>query len=229
LLPLGGIWVGVCYNVFNGADSADSSGSFTNWAFLPTDETHTTSGSPYIALSWNNVNVYIVSAETLAFFTGLQAIITLALHCVELLANLSRDEAIWRRATTAPGLKVSIYNSVTAALTAWQTVMLFIFKAAIHWMFGLSVAISPGILLHPIQMVYLMILVAVLAALTIYIATRRPSGPQPAAYGHLQTMADLVDEWAPTMYWGDKSISGVYHAGTSSSVLGDVDLNCLYS
>jgi len=125
----------------------------------------------------------------------------LALHCVEeLLVNLSRDEAIWRCATTAPGLKVSVYNSVTAAVTAWQTAMLFLLKAAVHWMFGLTIAITtsesfPKILLHPIQMAYLRIPVAVLGALTSYIAPRRPSSPQSAAHGHLQTMADLIDEF----------------------------------
>ena len=49
-----------------------------------------------------------------------------------------------------------------------------------------------------------------------FIAKRRPSGPQPAAYGHIQTLTDLVDEWLPTMYWGHKGDNGVVcHAGAS--------------
>ncbi|KAG2053457.1 hypothetical protein BDR06DRAFT_972255 [Suillus hirtellus] len=29
-------------------------------------------------------------------------------------------------------------------------------------------------------------------------------GPQPAAYGHLQMLANLMDEWSPVMWWGHK-------------------------
>ncbi|KAG8887224.1 hypothetical protein FRB98_000321 [Tulasnella sp. 332] len=36
------------------------------------------------------------------------------------------------------------------------------------------------------------------------VATRHPSGPQPVAYGHVQTLADPVDEWSTTMFWGDE-------------------------
>src|ERR1700722_3745782 len=54
------------------------------------------------------------------------------------------------------------------------------------------------------------------AVFVTFIAKRRPSGPQPAAYGHIQTLTDLVDEWLPTMYWGHKGDDGVVcHAGAS--------------
>jgi hypothetical protein len=55
-----------------------------------------------------------------------------------------------------------------------------------------------------------------------YLATRRPQGPQPATFGHLQTLADLVDDWNTDdnghMWWGDKASSmegGYRQAGTS--------------
>ncbi|KAJ8581878.1 hypothetical protein M405DRAFT_923313, partial [Rhizopogon salebrosus TDB-379] len=45
-------------------------------------------------------------------------------------------------------------------------------------------------------------------------ATNRRDGPQPAAYGHLQTLANLVDEWSPVMWWGHKEDGVPYcHAG----------------
>ena len=34
-----------------------------------------------------------------------------------------------------------------------------------------------------------------------------PNGPQPAAYGHIQTLANLIDEWSPVMWWGEKPAS----------------------
>ncbi|KAJ8594486.1 hypothetical protein M405DRAFT_808898, partial [Rhizopogon salebrosus TDB-379] len=47
------------------------------------------------------------------------------------------------------------------------------------------------------------------------VALSRPRGPQPAAYGHLQTLANLVDEWSPVMWWGHKEDEIPYcHAGT---------------
>jgi len=69
LLPLGGIWVGVCYSLFKCV--GDSSGSFANWAFLLKNEEHTTSSSPYVALDWDNGSPSAISADFLAFFIGL--------------------------------------------------------------------------------------------------------------------------------------------------------------
>lgn len=39
-----------------------------------------------------------------------------------------------------------------------------------------------------------------------FVAYYWPHGPQPAAYGHIQTLANLIDEWAPVMWWGDKPV-----------------------
>ncbi|KAG2110657.1 uncharacterized protein F5147DRAFT_772439 [Suillus discolor] len=56
------------------------------------------------------------------------------------------------------------------------------------------------------------------------------TGPQPAAYGHVQTLANLVDEWSPVMWWGHKE-DGIpyYHAGTSDHPLPDVKMDCVYA
>lgn len=46
-------------------------------------------------------------------------------------------------------------------------------------------------------------------------------GPQPATRGHLETLADLVDDWGMgdqgKIFWGDKGEGtvGARHAGTS--------------
>lgn len=66
------------------------------------------------------------------------------------------------------------------------------------------------------------ILAAGLVPLAIFvtiIAKYEPQGPQPAAYGHIQTLADLVDEWSPRVYWGHKSTGEIEcHAGALVTV-----------
>lgn len=71
-------------------------------------------------------------------------------------------------------------------------------------------------------------------AIMIFLAFHSPAGPQPAAYGHLQTLADLIDCWPPKdgrIFWGDKPLNnGTYHAGTSDIKLPPVQLlGYLYS
>jgi hypothetical protein len=62
----------------------------------------------------------------------------------------------------------------------------------------------------------------ILAAFATYLARWQPKGPQPAAYGHIQTLADLIDEWhvgeSVRLWWGDKGLAdgNVRHAGTST-------------
>jgi hypothetical protein len=65
--------------------------------------------------------------------------------------------------------------------------------------------------------VYLSAALLLLAAGNTYIATRQPRGCQPAAYGHLQTLADLIDDWSPVMWWGHKGDGiPICHAGKDS-------------
>ncbi|KAJ8590765.1 hypothetical protein M405DRAFT_815528, partial [Rhizopogon salebrosus TDB-379] len=62
------------------------------------------------------------------------------------------------------------------------------------------------------------------------IALHRPRGPQPAVYGHLQTLANLIDERSPVMWWGHKEDGIPYcHAGTSDHALPPVKMDCVYA
>jgi hypothetical protein len=64
------------------------------------------------------------------------------------------------------------------------------------------------------QILYLAMALIVFAFACTCIVARCPRGPQPAAYGHLQTLANLVDEWSPTMWWGHKyEDTEIFHAG----------------
>jgi hypothetical protein len=64
-----------------------------------------------------------------------------------------------------------------------------------------------------------------------YMGSSRPKGFQPAAYGHVQTLTDLIDNWSKNMYWGHKSWGEdwVAHAGTCGSRLLSVDDGALYA
>ena len=52
-----------------------------------------------------------------------------------------------------------------------------------------------------------------------YVSARRPIGALPATFGHLQTLADLIDEWDNRMFWGHKADGNPNYAGTSSTWL----------
>jgi hypothetical protein len=65
-----------------------------------------------------------------------------------------------------------------------------------------------------VQIFNLFIVLFLFACFFTLVARRQRRGPQPAAYGHLQTLANLVDEWAPVMWWGHKEDGIPYcHAG----------------
>ncbi|KAG2121383.1 hypothetical protein BD769DRAFT_1748408, partial [Suillus cothurnatus] len=82
----------------------------------------------------------------------------------------------------------------------------------------------------PVQILNLSIVLFVFACFFTLVALRQRRGPQPAAYGHLQTLANLVDEWAPVMWWGHKEDGITYcHAGTSNQLLPAVKMDCVYA
>ncbi|RCI09719.1 hypothetical protein L249_3956 [Ophiocordyceps polyrhachis-furcata BCC 54312] len=184
----------------------------------------------------------------LLFVCAIQGLQTIGLHCVELLVNMSRDEAVWRRAYSetekqAPGLQLT-QSPLVAAVTSWENVILLFAKAVSHW--ALSQAMLPVFFpwdMKTVSIVFvysrlaLYALLAILLALfTTYLALRRPSGCQPTTLGHLQTIADLVDDWETDdhgrMWWGEKTWSSeqIRHAGTSCHrrLLSRIDVEAKY-
>lgn len=205
----------------------------------------------------------------LLFISAVQAAQSVALHCAELLVNISRDENVWRDAynggETKKGPKGSLLtsDSLMSALLSWENLTLTLFKSLLHWSVGQAVqpSITAGIegdigdtdqsltkeqmaaLGIRFDMIYTrLILYAILAILLASFATvlalRKRSGPQPATMGHLQTIADLVDDWTTSekgrIWWGDKGANEgttIRHAGTSwnPKALGQISTNALYA
>lgn len=204
-----------------------------SWSFLPVYSTsyrcvekpqiYCTDGTSVLNIGWSYGDKPKVVISSIFMLAGFQAVLTFGLHSVELLVNMSRDESVWRQATSTG--TDSNYNSIAAACKSWQTWALLASKAIVHWLFGLSVNVSYilGINMYPPQIFYLAASIFAVALLATYWATQRPMGPQPAAYGHLQTLCNLIDEFDYLMFWGQKEagISSISHtvpayAGTAS-------------
>ncbi|KAG1858261.1 hypothetical protein C8R48DRAFT_267340 [Suillus tomentosus] len=152
-----------------------------------------------------------------------QGPLTLGLHCSELIVNVIRDERQWRCATGRKGLRVAA-NPLKPIFTHPICLILFIAKPFLHWMFGLSFSLDllvsdektifVSVYMFTSQIWNLCIALFIFTSFFTFVALRRPCGPQPAAYGHLQTLANLVDEWSPVMWWGHKEDRIPYcHAG----------------
>lgn len=75
-----------------------------------------------------------------------------------------------------------------------------------------------------------------LAACGTWIICHHPKGTQPSTWGHLQMIADLVDDWGAEDDFihvsGDKGFNdnGTRHPGTSSSRgnVGSIEQNMIY-
>ncbi|KAK5119615.1 hypothetical protein LTR85_007444 [Meristemomyces frigidus] len=194
---------------------------FGSWSLVPGVDSSRLYFDPSIGNKIAN-NLAII-----ALYAVIQGPLTFGLHCAELQVNLSRDEAFWRKATRpSTGCRLEEYDSVKAAFTSWQSLTLAGFKTVLHWVFGLCVQVLNGrVYFGSVQIVYLGLFSSVLALYVTYISARRPKGPQPAAYGHLQTLVDLVDDWSAVLYWGHKSDGypgSPAHAGTATHALPSV-------
>ncbi|KAG8885307.1 hypothetical protein FRB98_001846 [Tulasnella sp. 332] len=163
------------------------------------------SANTWAEITWYGVAPPVRVLQGLFLMAAIQSILTIVLHCCELVTTLSRDEAVWRAASTMKGARPA-GNPLKMAMGSWQNVGLLAAKPLIHWFFGQAVRMEPlrGFFTF-IQGTFLVAGgMVVLAAFITIVAKHRPPGPQPAAYGHIQTLADLVDDWSATMYWGHK-------------------------
>ncbi|KAG1863729.1 hypothetical protein F4604DRAFT_1929143 [Suillus subluteus] len=206
------------------------------WSFIPKLQNGKVN---YIAYFMPGVNLSEVWILLFVNMTVIQGPLTLGLHCSELIANVIRDERQWRCATGKKGLRTTT-NPVKTIFTHPICLVLFVAKPFLHWMFGLSFSVGnsasdgklewSSVVMFTAQIWNLCIALFIFACFFTFVALRRPRGPQPAAYGHLQTLANLVDEWSPVMWWGHKEDGIPYcHAGTSDHPLPDVKMDCVYA
>ncbi|KAF2096751.1 hypothetical protein NA57DRAFT_78346 [Rhizodiscina lignyota] len=236
-----GIMIGVGYHnkngmswniiptaTINGANSLDNLANQTMTVYLQWFTTENPGIGP-------NIIHEPMMAGVLVFTVAIQSILTIGLHTAELQITLLRDEDVWREMTSKGGsVRLDKYNSYFQPLLSWQNVVLLIFKPAIHWMFGSAMGVdyAAGILMRVPHVTYLAILWVLFLLFMLQVSYTKPKGPLPASYGHLQTMANIIDEWAPRMYWGDKGElpeSGeLRHAGTKNTPLPMVERDSLY-
>jgi hypothetical protein len=195
--------------------------------------------TPSATLTWADVldegNLpSAVFAWVFFLICAIQATITLTLHCAELHVNCSRDEATWRKASSAKGLKRTS-NALLSLLSSWQGVSLFCFKPFVHWLYSLTffIDLTNGISFNGAQVLYLTASMALLAVFSSVLMFWRYKGPQPATFGHLQSLVDLIDEWPEKkdrVFWGAKGEEGeVAHAGTSWMPLEAVRFDEVYA
>ncbi|KUJ12744.1 uncharacterized protein LY89DRAFT_721623 [Mollisia scopiformis] len=177
-----------------------------------------------------------------------QGVQSLGFHSIELIIGMERDEMAWRAAgKSQTGARMNT-NAFISILKNLPSIVLYISKPLMHWVLGLAtravIADDNSIprryyyacgFRYPMVFVYLIFTIA-LAILTTFIAYRKPRGPQPAAYGHYQTLNNLIDDWTVdekgSFWWGDKGVgpTGMRHAGTSSKKqsLGEIRMDALY-
>lgn len=158
---------------------------------------------------------------------------SIGLHCVELLVDLSRDESTWRGTynddqKAAAGARLQT-NQILAALSCWESIVLFFAKALLHSVLGLAMmpeviesSLDAGcnsqeggcshytidITMSYSRLFVYAALTALLASFTTFMAFRKRKGYLPATTGHLPTIANLVDDWQTDdkgrLWWGDK-------------------------
>ncbi len=210
---LSGIWGGAVYGYLL---RGSRNGVFgRSWALLPlftgsTDSNcstqQCTDGTSVLNVGWSTSNGAAGMVGSVFLIMAFQSVVTLSLHCAELIVNMSRDEQVYR-ALIGPRGTNGHYNSVTAACTSWQTIILFALKAGVHWIFGLAINLQfqLGVNMYPPQIFYFSGFTLVAAIFGFLLSVWRPSGYLPAAYGHIQTIADVVDVWADSgcMFWGE--------------------------
>lgn len=213
----------------------DMSRAISSWSFFPGSQSYVKAYNIplYTGFAWFYWVLYYLNTALV------QGPLTLALHCSELVSNVIRDENVWRRATGKSGARLST-NPLVVVLGSPLNVALLCAKPLLHWMLGLAINLAGtstselltavAVSMFPIQIFNLTGALFVVALIFTIVSIVGRSGPQPAAYGHIQTLANLIDDWSPVMWWGHK-ISGLpyHHAGTDSRPLKEVMINQWYA
>jgi hypothetical protein len=157
--PACAIWSAIVIRVGTEHDQLlDNSGNsgVQSWLLLPNQHTSEVILGPILSL-WG------MWVMTIVVMAGLQGPLTMGLHCCELLVNLLRDEAAWRKAVGRSGV-TWLSNPLFKVLVNWRNVGLLVAKSVLRellfplalyhsidfgmhyvdWMFGLSLNVYTG-------------------------------------------------------------------------------------
>ncbi|KAJ5369100.1 uncharacterized protein N7496_008860 [Penicillium cataractarum] len=87
-----------------------------------------------------------------------------------------------------------------------------------------------GVVMFAPQITYLAVLWALFMGFVWFVSCQKPAGYLPATYGHIKTVVELVDEWHPSMFWGDKGAgeNGSRHPGTAGCRLQPIEPSAPY-
>jgi hypothetical protein len=129
-LVLGGaVWYGIVeilwvkvFRVLNGSLG-------NSWSLFPNEHTNALSWFDYVDPdhSYPPVDWVII----FVLFIVIQGGMTLGLHCSEVIANVVRDEVIWRKATSEMGTKPTT-NPILTVFTNWQSLGLLVTKPVLR-------------------------------------------------------------------------------------------------
>ena len=207
------------------------------------------------------------SLRALFAVAALQIALTLALESADMLFKMNHDESAWRRAYTVSGRNKNAARESSSwqalmersrqyAHRHWEDPVSFTFKVISHWLFGLGIQAHGtrsiykegnvvnvdfsrvDVVLNYIPIFLLAFVTFILALVSTVLSQRKPHGPQPSVWGHIQTMANLMDHESSfdsqqPIYWGDKGRDeyGIRYAGTSprSEDVREIRTDCIYS
>jgi hypothetical protein len=159
----------------------------------------------------------------------------LGLHLAQLLAELDRDETMWRRAADGRHGTSADSNLLLENFKSWPSCTVLVFKALVPWIFSYAFACNAWV--HMALFPLLTVSAAFLAVgiFAEYLLRAQPKGPQPATYGDVRALVALVDDdsWGhERIFWGDKGectrARGIRVAGTAGKKLDELKMNIAY-
>ncbi|KAK0610756.1 hypothetical protein B0T14DRAFT_593506 [Immersiella caudata] len=127
------------------------------------------------------------------------------LHVAEVLCQMQRDEATWRRASTE-GVDPNS-SLVLQGLRHGPSWVIFLAKAAVPWLFGFAISCNRNIYFVMLPALAVAVVFLGLGVFVEVLVRRRPRGTQPAVYGDVLALVELVDDWeVERVFWGDKGV-----------------------
>lgn len=203
--------------------------SGSSWALLPIrggESSDSSSDSPWVVLTFFTVipgREMRVLAQ-IALTLVIQLFVTVGLHISELAVLLSRDEDAWRGAAGPSSHGADIQSSsFLTVLKSWKSLALLLFKPVIHWMYGLAMYITyDGLVMMAPQLVYLIGLWLLLILFVLFLSFKKPPGGlQPATYGHLPTLVELLHDCRRDsrgrLFWIPKMEDSAYDGGGAAA------------
>lgn len=124
----------------------------------------------------------------------MQGLLAAAMHCADVVLGFKNDELSWQEAYARYAETPNAFIPRKYRIR-WLTVLLFITKTVVQWVFSFAVSVNIVLAVALIPLTVVTVLILMIVILLEVVARQRPHGGAPTTYGEYRLLSKFITRY----------------------------------